>query len=114
MRGFSAASVNTFLELPNLNPPTTCRHHSPPDIITTTTTSHPPVATSLQLSLAGTTGISGRDVNELIAQCHPLGLFKESTMRLCTTFDNSPKGYSDLYQVKVPTTCQGKGGVTVG
>ena len=42
---------------------------------------------------------SGRDVNELMEQCHPLGMFKESTMRLCTTFDNSPKGYADLYQV---------------
>ena len=41
-------------------------------------------------------------------QCHPLGMFKESTMRLCTTFDNSPKGYSDLYQTVLVETPVGK------
>jgi V-type H+-transporting ATPase subunit d len=61
---------------------------------------------NVMLLLKGT--LSGRDVNELIAQCHPLGLFKESTMRLCTTFDNSPKGYSDLYQTVLVETAVGK------
>jgi V-type H+-transporting ATPase subunit d len=55
-----------------------------------------------------TTLKSGRDVNELMEQCHPLGMFKESTMRLCATFDNSPKGYSDLYQTVLVETPVGK------
>jgi len=51
---------------------------------------------------------SGRDVNELLAQCHPLGMFKESTMKMCTTSDSSPKGYSDLYQEVLVETPVGK------
>jgi V-type H+-transporting ATPase subunit d len=35
-------------------------------------------------------------------------MFKESTMRLCTTFDNSPKGYADLYQTVLVETPVGK------
>ena len=42
--------------------------------------------------------LSGRDINELIAQCHPLGMFRESTMRSIPTFESNAKGYSDLYQ----------------
>lgn len=61
---------------------------------------------NVMLLLKGT--LSGRDVNELLAQCHPLGMFKESTMRLCTTFDNSPKGYADLYQTVLVETPVGK------
>lgn len=48
--------------------------------------------------------LSGRDINELIAQCHPLGMFKESTMRSIPTFENSSKGYSDLYQTVLVDT----------
>lgn len=48
--------------------------------------------------------LSGREINELIAQCHPLGMFKESTMRSIPTFENSPKGYSDLYQTVLVDT----------
>mmetsp|Transcript_40477 Transcript_40477/g.66216 ORF Transcript_40477/g.66216 Transcript_40477/m.66216 type:complete len:391 (+) Transcript_40477:47-1219(+) len=51
---------------------------------------------NVMLLLKGT--LSGRDINELIEQCHPLGMFKESTMRSIPTFENSHKGYSDLYQ----------------
>ncbi|CAM9461554.1 unnamed protein product [Chrysoparadoxa australica] len=51
---------------------------------------------NVMLLLKGT--LSGRDVSELISQCHPLGLFKESTMRLIPTFEASSKGYADLYQ----------------
>lgn len=61
---------------------------------------------NVMLLLKGT--LSGRDVNELMEQCHPLGMFKESTMRLCTTFDNSPKGYADLYQTVLVETPVGK------
>lgn len=48
--------------------------------------------------------LSGRDINELIEQCHPLGMFKESTMRSIPTFENSPKGYADLYQTVLVDT----------
>ena len=51
---------------------------------------------NVMLLLKGT--ISGRDVNELIEQCHPLGMFRDSTMRSIPTFENNPKGYADLYQ----------------
>ena len=61
---------------------------------------------NVMLLLKGT--LSGRDVNELIAQCHPLGMFKESTMRLVTTFDNTPKGHADLYQMVRVETSVGK------
>ena len=54
------------------------------------------------LLLKGT--LSGRDINELIAQCHPLGMFKESTMRSIPTFDNTPRGYQDLYQTVLVDT----------
>ena len=39
---------------------------------------------NVMLLLRGT--LSGRKVDELIAQCHPLGMFKESTMRTIQTF----------------------------
>ena len=58
------------------------------------------------LLLKGT--LSGRDINELIEQCHPLGMFKESTMRSIPTFENSSKGYSDLYQTVLVDTPVGK------
>lgn len=48
--------------------------------------------------------LSGRDINELLEQCHPLGMFKESTMRSIPTFENSAKGYSDLYQTVLVDT----------
>lgn len=48
------------------------------------------------LLLRGT--LSGRDINELMAQCHPLGLFRESTMRSIPTFESNAKGYAELYQ----------------
>jgi V-type H+-transporting ATPase subunit d len=48
--------------------------------------------------------LSGRDINELIEQCHPLGMFKESTMRSIPTFENSSKGYEDLYQTVLVDT----------
>ncbi|GKZ00522.1 hypothetical protein MPSEU_001004600 [Mayamaea pseudoterrestris] len=48
--------------------------------------------------------LSGRDINELIEQCHPLGMFKESTMRSIPTFENSAKGYMDLYQTVLVDT----------
>merc|ERR1719215_692820 len=61
---------------------------------------------NVMLLLKGT--ISGRDINELIAQCHPLGMFRESTMRAIPTFESSPKGYQDLYQTVLVDTPVGK------
>lgn len=52
--------------------------------------------------------LSGRDINELIEQCHPLGMFKESTMRSIPTFENSSRGYDDLYQTVLVDTPVGK------
>mmetsp|Transcript_12586 Transcript_12586/g.18888 ORF Transcript_12586/g.18888 Transcript_12586/m.18888 type:complete len:389 (-) Transcript_12586:138-1304(-) len=57
---------------------------------------------NVMLLLKGT--ISGRDINELIAQCHPLGMFRESTMRAIPTFESNPKGYQDLYQTVLVDT----------
>ncbi|CAM9827982.1 unnamed protein product [Choristocarpus tenellus] len=57
---------------------------------------------NVMMLLKGT--LSGRDVNELIEQCHPLGLFKDSTMRLIPAFEASPKGYADLYQTVLVDT----------
>lgn len=61
---------------------------------------------NVMMLLKGTLG--GRDVNELMQQCHPLGMFKESTMRLITTFEASSKGYADLYQTVLIETPVGK------
>jgi len=48
--------------------------------------------------------LSGRDINELMAQCHPLGMFKESVMRSIPTFEANAKGYQDLYQTVLVDT----------
>ncbi len=48
--------------------------------------------------LKGTMSSSEININDLIAQCHPLGMFKESTMRAVAAFENSERGYKDLYQ----------------
>mmetsp|Transcript_17253 Transcript_17253/g.25285 ORF Transcript_17253/g.25285 Transcript_17253/m.25285 type:complete len:389 (+) Transcript_17253:62-1228(+) len=57
---------------------------------------------NVMLLLKGT--LSGRDINELIEQCHPLGIFRESTMRSIPTFENNAKGYADLYQTVLVDT----------
>merc|ERR1719181_1954171 len=60
---------------------------------------------NVMLLLKGT--LSDRDVNELMEQCHPLGMFKESTMRMITTMDvtgKGPGGYKDLYQTVLVET----------
>jgi len=61
---------------------------------------------NVMLLIKGT--LSGRDINELLEQCHPLGMFKESTMRSIPTFENSAKGYNDLYQTVLVDTPVGK------
>ena len=57
---------------------------------------------NVMLLLRGT--LSGRHVNELIAQCHPLGMFKESTMRNIPSFEASPRGYAELYETVLVDT----------
>lgn len=57
---------------------------------------------NVMLLLRGT--LSGRNVNELMAQCHPLGMFKESTMRNIPSFEASPKGYAELYETVLVDT----------
>jgi len=57
---------------------------------------------NIMLLLKGT--LSGRDINELMTQCHPLGMFKESTMRSIPTFESNAKGYNDLYQTVLVDT----------
>jgi V-type H+-transporting ATPase subunit d len=52
--------------------------------------------------------MAGRDINELIAQAHPLGMFKESTMRSVVAFESNAKGYADLYQCVLVDTPVGK------
>jgi len=57
---------------------------------------------NVMLLLRGT--LSGRNVNELISQCHPLGMFKESTMRNIPSFEASPRGYAELYETVLVDT----------
>lgn len=57
---------------------------------------------NVMLLLRGT--ISGRNVNELMAQCHPLGMFKESTMRNIPSFEANARGYADLYETVLVDT----------
>ena len=57
---------------------------------------------NVMLLLKGT--LAGRDINELIAQCHPLGMFRESTMRSIPTFESNAQGYADLYQTVLVDT----------
>lgn len=57
---------------------------------------------NVMLLLRGT--ISGRNVNELMTQCHPLGMFKESTMRNIPSFEANSRGYADLYETVLVDT----------
>lgn len=57
---------------------------------------------NVMLLLRGT--LSGRKVDELIAQCHPLGMFKESTMRTIPTFEANARGYAELYEIVLVDT----------
>lgn len=57
---------------------------------------------NVMLLLRGT--LSGRNVNDLISQCHPLGMFKESTMRNIPSFEANPRGYADLYETVLVDT----------
>jgi len=57
---------------------------------------------NIMLLLKG--ALSGRDINELLAQCHPLGMFKQSTMRSIPSFEPNARGFADLYQTVLVDT----------
>lgn len=57
---------------------------------------------NIMLLLKG--ALSGRNINELLEQCHPLGMFKDSTMRSIPTFEPNAKGFADLYQTVLVDT----------
>lgn len=57
---------------------------------------------NIMLLLKG--ALSGRNINELLAQCHPLGMFKDSTMRSIPTFEANARGFADLYQTVLVDT----------
>jgi len=57
---------------------------------------------NVMLLLRGT--LSGRNVNELMQQCHPLGMFKDSTMRNIPSFEATPHGYAELYETVLVDT----------
>lgn len=61
---------------------------------------------NVMLLLRGT--LSGRNVSELLKQCHPLGLFKESLMRNIPLFEGGAKGYSELYETVLIDSPVGK------
>jgi V-type H+-transporting ATPase subunit d len=61
---------------------------------------------NVMLLLRGT--LSGRNVSELMAQCHPLGMFRESTMRNIPSFDANARGYAELYETVLVDTPVGK------
>lgn len=48
--------------------------------------------------------LSGRNINDLMAQCHPLGMFKDSIMRSIPHFEPTAKGYADLYETVLVDT----------
>jgi V-type H+-transporting ATPase subunit d len=57
---------------------------------------------NVMLLLRGT--LSGRNINDLMNQCHPLGMFRESTMRSIPSFEASPRGYAELYETVLVDT----------
>lgn len=54
---------------------------------------------NVMLLLKGTMDNPDVNVDELMAQCHPLGMFDAAIMRSICAFENTPQGYMDLYEV---------------
>ncbi len=48
--------------------------------------------------------LSGRKIDDLMSQCHPLGMFKDSTMRSIPHFEASAQGYAELYETVLVDT----------
>lgn len=53
---------------------------------------------NVMLVLKATLNNPNVDVRDLVDQAHPLGRFKESTLKSICAFENTPQGYSELYQ----------------
>ena len=63
---------------------------------------------NVMLVLKATLNNPNVDVKDLIEQAHPLGKFKAATMRSICAFENTTKGYSELYQTVLVDTPIGK------
>ena len=48
--------------------------------------------------------LSGRKVEDLMSQCHPLGMFKELPVRSIPYFEASAQGYAELYETVLVDT----------
>jgi V-type H+-transporting ATPase subunit d len=59
---------------------------------------------NVMLILKATLNNPNVNVAALVDQAHPLGQFKPSTLKTICAFDNSPKGYSELYQTVIIDT----------
>ena len=79
----------------------------------------PPLSTFLDMMLAEYQienvilllkgSLTGRPTADMLTQCHPLGMFDDSTMRSIPTYGvDSSKGYGDLYQTVLIDTPVGK------
>ena len=53
---------------------------------------------NIMLILKATMNNPNVDVPDLVEQTHPLGRFKTSTMKTICAFENTPQGYTELYQ----------------
>ena len=67
------------------------------------------VLTILQATLTDETV----DAKQILAASHPLGRFNDSTMKAIAAFENSPRGYEELYSTVLIDTPVGACGVVV-
>mmetsp|Transcript_11385 Transcript_11385/g.13045 ORF Transcript_11385/g.13045 Transcript_11385/m.13045 type:complete len:393 (+) Transcript_11385:290-1468(+) len=63
---------------------------------------------NVMLILKATMSNPNVTVSSLIEQAHPLGRFKASTLKSIVAFENTPQGYSELYQSVLIDTPIGK------
>lgn len=63
---------------------------------------------NIMLVLKATMNNPNVDIKELAEQVHPLGKFKSSTLKSICAFENTPRGYSELYQTVLIDTPIGK------
>jgi V-type H+-transporting ATPase subunit d len=63
---------------------------------------HEYIIDNVMLLLRGS--LSGRKAEDLIAQCHPLGMLSDSTMRNIKQAEPTPSGFADLYETVLVDT----------
>lgn len=63
---------------------------------------------NILLLLKGTLSDPDVDPKTLIARCHPLGAFDDATLKSICSFENSARGYADLYGTVLIDTPVGK------